>query len=341
MGKILTASGPPVEATFRIESTWQEALKNAIRSGADLCQRLQIPLQAACGTAESDFPVFAPLEYVSRMQPGNPRDPLLLQVLASTQELGEPGVGLIDAVGDAAAERLPGLLQKYQRRALMITTGVCAVHCRYCFRRHYPYSAVPKGKTGWQPALDAIAADLSLDEVILSGGDPLTLTDGLLSWLIARIGEIQHIRRLRIHTRVPVVIPQRIGPKLLAWVGSTRLPIYMVLHFNHPAEVDANVENALKQLRQAGVTLLNQAVLLRNVNDSLQTQCELCLKLVDNQVLPYYLHQLDPVQGALHFGVSDEKAIEIANRLADQLPGYAVPKLVREVAGQRSKFRLV
>jgi lysine 2,3-aminomutase len=341
MAKILTASGPPVEATFRIESTWQEALKNAIRSGAELCQLLKIPLQAACGTAETDFPVFAPLEYVSRMQSGNSRDPLLLQVLASSRELDEPGVGMIDAVGDAAAERLPGLLHKYERRVLLITTGACAIHCRYCFRRHFPYSAVPKGKTGWQPALDAIAADHSLDEVILSGGDPLTLTDGALSWLVARIAEIEHIRRLRIHTRVPVVIPQRIGPELLAWVRSTRLPVYMVLHFNHPAEVDANVANSLTQLKQAGVTLLNQAVLLRDINDSLQTQCELCLKLIDNQVLPYYLHQLDPVQGALHFGVSDERAIEIARQLAEHLPGYAVPKLVREIAGQRSKFRMV
>ncbi len=341
MAEILTPRDAPVEATLPTQITWQRALKRALRSGTELCRHLQIPQQHACTEAEADFPVFAPLEYIRRMETGNPRDPLLLQVLAQAEESDPQPNSFTDPVGDSAAQRLPGLLQKYDRRALLITTGACAVHCRYCFRRHYPYSAAPLGQVGWQPALDAITHDETLDEVILSGGDPLTLADSSLAWLVAQINEIKHIRRLRIHTRLPVVIPQRVSPPLIQWLGASRIPVYIVLHFNHAAEIDASLEMPLRQLRQSGATLLNQAVMLRGVNDSFVAQRELCLALLDQQVLPYYLHQLDPVQGAMHFGVEDELAIEIVTQLAHHLPGYAVPKLVREVAGEPSKRRLV
>lgn len=316
---------------------WQTALKRAVRSGRELCQALNIPVELASHRAEADFPVFAPWEYVARMQVGNPRDPLLLQVLAGEQEMAAQPDALRDPVGDGQAERLPGLLQKYDRRVLMITTGACAVHCRYCFRRHYPYDAAPRGREGWGKSLRSIADDPSLDEVILSGGDPLTLADGSLAWLAEQIGAMEHIRRLRIHTRLPVVIPQRVCAELLDWVRQSPLTIYFVLHFNHAAEIDQPVRTALRQLRHAGATLLNQAVMLRGVNDSCEAQTALCLSLVNEHVLPYYVHQLDRVQGAMHFAVTDATAVAIMAEMQTKLPGYAVPKLVREIAGQPSK----
>ncbi|MCA9134127.1 MAG: EF-P beta-lysylation protein EpmB, partial [Planctomycetales bacterium] len=340
MAEILASRGPSVEATLRPVASWPEALKGAIRSGAELCRQLQLPPELASDEAESDFPVFAPLEYVRRMKLGDAQDPLLRQVLGVPQETSDPLSGQRDAVGDLAAVRAPGLLHKYDRRVLMITSGVCAVHCRYCFRRHFPYQTAPKGRAGWQQSLEIIAADPSIDEVILSGGDPLTLADEPLRSLVADIQDIPTIRRIRLHTLVPVVIPQRVCEPLLAWVRQSRLPIYFVLHFNHANEIDAAVAKAVDQLRRAGATLLNQAVLLRGVNDSVAAQSELCLRLVDLQILPYYLHQLDRVQGALHFEVSDERALAIAQALPAHLPGYAVPKLVRETAGEPSKTLL-
>jgi EF-P beta-lysylation protein EpmB len=316
---------------------WQTALKRAIRSGHELCQALNLPAELASPRAEADFPLFAPWEYVARMQEGNPRDPLLLQVLAGEQEMAPQPDALRDPVGDGPAERLPGLLHKYDRRVLMITTGACAIHCRYCFRRHYPYDTAPRGREGWGQSLLSIADDPSLDEVILSGGDPLTLADSSLAWLATQIGAMTHIRRLRIHTRLPVVIPQRICAELLDWVRQSPLTIYFVLHFNHAAEIDQPVRTALRQLRQAGATLLNQAVMLRGVNDTCEAQTALCLSLVNEHVLPYYVHQLDPVQGAMHFAVPDASAVAIMAEMQTKLPGYAVPKLVREIAGQPSK----
>ncbi len=335
---------PKILATIPlpVEGTWQTSMKRAIRSSVELCQALKIDPQLACSTAEAGFPVFAPLEFVQKMQVGNPRDPLFLQVAAGLDENSHENQahGYYDAVGDKAAERSPGLLQKYDRRVLMIASGACAIHCRYCFRRHYPYSSAPRGKLAWQASMDLIAADKTLDEVILSGGDPLTLADDSLAWLIESIIAIKHIRRVRIHTRVPVVIPQRICAALLEWVSRCSLPLYFVLHFNHANELDAATHAALSQLRRAGATLLNQAVLLAGINDSFEAQRDLCLGLVDQQVLPYYLHQLDLVQGALHFEVSDVRAREIHAELQSHLPGYAVPKLVREQPGKRSKTAL-
>ena len=340
MDRILTASEVPVEATLGSQPSWQGAMKRAVRSGRELCARLQLPLELVTSQAEHDFPVFAPLEYVNRMQSGNPGDPLLRQVLAVQEELQDVDGSLLDAVGDHAAQRLPGLLQKYAGRALLITTGACAVHCRYCFRRHYPYHTVPVGKAGWEPALAELAADASLEEVILSGGDPLTVSVASLAWLTDRIARIAHVRRLRIHTRLPVVIPQRVCPALLEWLSALPIAAVIVLHFNHAAEIDSRVAQSLAELRQAGALLLNQAVLLRGVNDTCQAQYALCQALVNLQVLPYYLHQLDPVQGAMHFAVSDEQARQIIAHLVDSLPGYAVPKLVREIAGEKAKRRL-
>ncbi len=337
MAEILAAHATSVEATLAHKRSWQQALKGAIRSGSQLCQALGLPSDVACQRAEEDFPVFAPWDFVARMQPGAPDDPVLRQVRGASAERSPQPDSLLDPVGDTAAQLQPGLLKKYQRRVLMITTGSCAVHCRYCFRRHYPYDTAPRGRDGWERSLQAIADDPSLDEVILSGGDPLTLADSSLAWLVSQIADIPHIRRVRVHTRLPVVIPQRVCSELLDWAHQSSLAMFFVLHFNHAAELDHAVAAGLKQLRQAGVTLLNQAVMLRGVNDSLSAQRDLCLRLVNEQVIPYYVHQLDPVQGALHFAVPDREAVAIMQQLPALLPDYAVPKLVREIAGQASK----
>jgi EF-P beta-lysylation protein EpmB len=242
-----------------------------------------------------------------------------------------------DPVGDQAAEILPGLLQKYARRALLITTGACAVHCRYCFRRSYPYSAVPKSPAAWEPALEHIARDGSLDEVILSGGDPLMLSDTSLGWLVERLNQIPHIVRLRIHTRVPVVIPQRVCPELLDWLGRARQQVVWVTHINHPQEIDDRLQQSLHQLHAHGAVLLNQAVLLRGINDSSDTLEQLSQRLLAARVLPYYLHQLDQVTGAAHFEVTIKQGRELIDQLRASSSGYGVPKYVVEVAGDSSK----
>lgn len=337
MAEILATNAASVEATLGAEIPWQQAMKGAIRSGRQLCHELQIDADEVSLTAERDFSVFVPWEYANRMRVGEPADPLLRQVLARVAETQPDPLGKTDPVGDLAAQTSPGLLQKYNGRALLIATGACAVHCRYCFRRHYPYSTAPKGFEGWQRALDAIAADDTLSEVILSGGDPLTLTNSSLGGLLEGINGIAHVRRLRIHTRLPVVIPQRVDQGLLECLRSARPAVYFVLHFNHAQELDEATCRALRRLRSVGTTLLNQAVLLRGVNDSFQALSDLCLQLSDQHVLPYYLHQLDPVLGARHFEVSDGEARELICRLREHLPGYAVPRLVREVAGNSSK----
>lgn len=317
---------------------WTDAMRCAIRSGKELMAALSLPAELACSESEADFPVFAPWEYVRRMQSGDPHDPLLLQVLATHAERDSSATGQLDPVGDLESEVVPGLLKKYARRALLITTGVCAIHCRYCFRRNFPYQSAPTGPEGWRKAIDSIRDDNSLEEVILSGGDPLSVRDASLRRLVNSLNAIPHVSRIRLHTRFPVVIPSRICDELLQWVSESRCAMYFVLHFNHAAEIDKNVESAMRLLRKAGASLLNQSVLLRGINDSWTTQRELCRALIELHVLPYYLHQLDPVQGGVHFGVSDTEALQIIAKLQSELPGYAIPRLVREIAGHPHKL---
>ena len=322
--------------------SWQQALKDAVRDPVELCRLVGLPGQyepAARRAAES-FPVFAPRGWIARIGFGNPHDPLLRQVLPLGEELNWPAAFTTDPVGDRPARRAPGLLHKYSGRALLVTTGACAVHCRYCFRRHFPYSEAPRGLAAWQPALDQIAADESLSEVILSGGDPLTLVDDVLAELAQRLAAIGHVRRLRVHTRLPILIPERVTPELLAWLTGTRLTPVMVIHANHAAELDAHVAAALARLARAGVRLLNQAVLLRGVNDTVEALAALSERLVDLGVLPYYLHQLDRVAGAAHFEVPEDVGRQLIDELRARLPGYAVPRYVREVAGAAYKIPL-
>lgn len=342
MATILASIPSGVEATSHTAVRWQDSMRSAVRSGHELLRMLDLPLSEHSVGAADEFSVFAPREFVAKMRVGDPSDPLLRQVLASPAELDEKwsAGALRDPVGDEAAKRHPGLLQKYRGRALLIASGACAVHCRYCFRRHYPYQSAPKGPSGWQSALDALRADETVEELILSGGDPLTVADLQLRWLVDEVNQIHHIRRLRIHTRTPVVIPQRVCPELLDWVLHSRAAVYFVLHVNHPREIDDEFAGAMKLLRTSGATLLNQAVLLRGVNDNADVQLELCRKLVDIQVLPYYLHQLDRVSGSLHFETKIETGRAIIEHLRANLPGYAVPKLVCEEPGKPSKTPL-
>ncbi len=248
-----------------------------------------------------------------------------------------PSLYSSDPLGESAATLQPGLLQKYSSRVLLVTTGVCAVNCRYCFRRHFPYEESPKSPTQWEPALEQIAADRQLEEVILSGGDPLMLADQNLARLIGRLNSIPHLKRLRIHTRMPIVIPQRVTNELLEILATCKLQPIVVIHTNHAREIDNAVESGLERLRNAGVLLLNQSVLLHRVNDQADVLIELSQRLLDCRVLPYYLHKNDPVMGTEHFEVSIDKGIELIASMRAALPGYAVPRFVQEIAGEPNK----
>ncbi len=338
MGIVATESGS-VRATARPVESWQQAMKTAVRDPLRLCRLLDLPREydEPAVRAARAFPLFVPLSFVAKMQPGDPHDPLLRQVLPLAEELDDTPGFTADPVGDLAAELSPGLIKKYHGRALLIATGACAVHCRYCFRREFPYSETPRAPAAWQAALDQLAADPSVDEVILSGGDPLTLPDSHLADLTERLASIRHLRRLRIHTRLPIMIPERVTAALVNWLNVTRLTPIVVVHANHPAELDEPVAEALSRLIDAGIPLLNQAVLLRGVNDDEHVLEQLCRRLVDLRVMPYYLHQLDRVRGAAHFEVPIERGIELIELLRARLPGYAVPRYVQEVPGENEK----
>ena len=322
---------------------WQQAWREAVRDPRELLAMLGLDALAEglSDAAASQFPLRVPRGFVARMRHGDPADPLLRQVLPILDEDRiVPGFAL-DAVGDGAARRGGGVIHKYNGRALLVATGSCAVHCRYCFRRHYPYAEDTAAAAGWREAVETIRADASIHEVILSGGDPLSLADHKLAELTDALRGIPHLRRLRIHTRLPIVLPERVDAGLLAWLRGLRWPVAIVVHANHANEFDAAVDAAMAALRDAGATLLNQAVLLRGVNDSLEALADLCERGHAAGVLPYYLHQLDRVAGAAHFEVDDAQALALHAGLAARLPGYLVPKLVREVAGAPGKTPLV
>ena len=314
-------------------------MKRAIRNSTDLCSALNLDINEVklSVDGETQFPVFVPLEFLCRMNRNDANDPLLLQVLPRTEESVIDPNFEFDPVGDSKVENAPGLLHKYVGRVLLILSGVCGVHCRYCFRRHYPYSFAPKSIERWLPALEYIQNDQSIHEVILSGGDPLTVVDEHLAQLVDRLDAIPHVRRLRIHTRLPVVIPQRVDQSLCDWLEATRLSKWIVLHINHAQELDASLVQAISRLQKSGALVLNQAVLLRGINDSVSQLESLCESLVDLGVMPYYLHQLDRVSGATHFEVERSRGLAIMADLAKRLPGYAIPKYVAEIAGEASK----
>lgn len=336
------AAAPPVPQAFE-EPRWQTLLANAVTNAQELCQILGLDPALVPGAlaAAGQFPLRVPRSFVARMRHGDPQDPLLRQVLPVAAELALAEGFVTDPVGDLASREVPGLLHKYEGRALIVSTGACAVHCRYCFRRHFPYADQSPLAGGWQRTVDHLRSDSSIGEVILSGGDPLSLSDRRLMQLTEALQEIPHIRRLRIHTRYPIVLPERIDAGLLKWLTNVSLQKVVVIHANHARELDASVERACRALSGAGATLLNQSVLLAGINDSAAALIELSERLFAMHVLPYYLHVLDRVQGAAHFDVAEERASELHAQLLGRLPGYLVPKLVREVAGAASKTPLV
>jgi L-lysine 2,3-aminomutase len=323
------------------EPDWRRAFRDAIDDAHELLALLGLEgLAGRLPAGDAGFPLRVPRGFVARMRRGDPQDPLLRQVLPLDEELRPvPGFG-IDAVGDLASRGARGLLHKYQGRALLVATGSCAIHCRYCFRRHYPYAADSAASAGWREALDYIAADPKVTEVILSGGDPLSLSTAKLTEFGDAAARIPHLRRLRIHTRLPVVLPERVDAALLAWLAALPLQKVVVVHVNHANEIDAGVGVALRRLHAAGATLLNQAVLLRGVNDDTGALVELSERLFEHGVLPYYLHQLDRVAGAAHFEVPDAIAQSLRDELRARLPGYLVPRLVREIPGEAGKTPL-
>ncbi len=321
---------------------WQSELANAVRSTEELLQLLGIEAGPAIIAPRVDgFPLRVPRGFVRRMQAGNAQDPLLLQVLPVLAETATAAGYQQDPLAETSAMPVPGLLHKYRGRALLTVTGACAVHCRYCFRRHFPYHDANPAGDQWVNAVRYLDAHTDIHELILSGGDPLSLTDRRLAQLSRQLDKIAHLHTLRIHTRTPVVLPERVDSGLLEWIANRPQRVVMVIHCNHPNEIDDHVMIAMRQLAQADVTLLNQSVLLKAVNDDTDTLVRLSERLFAAGVLPYYLHQLDRVQGAAHFEVDDLRARSLHADMRSRLPGYLVPRLVREEPGATGKTLLV
>lgn len=321
---------------------WRSELKEAVTSVAELGRMLGLALDEQVNDASAGFPLRVPRPFVARMRRNDPNDPLLRQVLPTAAE-SDPVYMLpdgtrfsVDPLREKDFARAPSVIQKYRGRALLITTPACAIHCRYCFRKHFPYEE--HGPDRREAALAALREDAEVTEVILSGGDPLVLTDAALGELVRRLDAISHIERLRIHTRLPIVLPSRITRDLLDVLASTRLRVVVVAHANHPRELDADTARAFACLAKVpGITLLNQSVLLRGVNDAAPTLCALSERLFEQGVLPYYLHMPDAVLGTHGFHVTEARARRIHDTMGESLPGYLLPKLVREEPGRAAK----
>nr|WP_026006213.1 EF-P beta-lysylation protein EpmB [Moritella dasanensis] len=322
----------------KMQENWKKDLARAISDPRKLLFILELPETTfqADFAARQLFPMRVPQSFVDRMEKGNPKDPLFLQVMPKQQEFIQKA-GFIKDPLDEHESIVPGLLHKYTNRVLFIVRGGCAINCRYCFRRHFPYQENSNNKHEWQQAIDYIRSKPEVIEVIFSGGDPLMANDEQLGWLVEQLEQIPHLKRLRIHTRLPVVMPSRVTDEFVALLKQSSLRCSVVLHINHPNELAAELPVALAKLTAAGIDLYNQAVLLADINDNADDLVELHERLFDNRIQPYYLHVLDKVEGASHFEVSEEKAVALMNELLLRLPGFLVPKLVREIGGEKSK----
>ncbi|WP_417223584.1 EF-P beta-lysylation protein EpmB [Amphritea sp.] len=325
-----------------LPDTWQTLLSQTLESPEELIRYLQLPetLLQGAQRGHAEFAMRIPRPWLDRIEKGNINDPLLRQVLPLGEELDDVPGFTQDPLEEMHSNPVDGLIHKYKGRVLIILTGACAINCRYCFRRHFPYAENRLGPQQWQKILAYISADSSITEVIFSGGDPLVSSDTRLKQFISDLEQIPHLTRLRIHSRLPVVLPQRITDTLTSILNQSRLNVVTVIHSNHPQELDDQVASAIQRLRQADVTVLNQAVLLRGVNDSLDILKALSEKLFNIGVLPYYLFTFDPVKGAAHFDLPDAEAKQLLRQLQDQLPGYLVPRLAREIPGRGAKTLL-
>jgi EF-P beta-lysylation protein EpmB len=320
---------------------WQQQMATGFSDVASLLKWLQIDPSSIRGGIDSDsgFPLKLPLSFVRRMRRGDPEDPLLLQVLPTGHERKSIPGFVQDPVGDLAATERPGLIRKYNGRALLIATAACGIHCRYCFRRHFPYSDQRLDRDLPGDVLEALSAP-DIEEAILSGGDPLTLSDGRLARLLDQLAGLGNLRRIRIHTRMPTLLPARVTTALADYLSGYSLPVAMVLHVNHANEYNSETDEACSHLRRHGVHLLNQAVLLKSVNDSVESLEKLCTRGYEAGILPYYVHQLDRVAGSAHFEVENTTAKELEHALRVRLPGYLVPRFVSEIPGELSKIPL-
>jgi len=324
-----------------ITAGWQEQLRAAWRDPRALLVALDLDPDAFDLAGQPDFGFLVTQSFARRMRRGDPHDPLLRQVLPLSSE-AEPQAGFVaDPVGDRDSRATAGVLHKYHGRALLMTTGACPIHCRYCFRREFDYRADQLDATRLRAATDYLAGAREIEEVILSGGDPLMLSNARLERMTAALSEIGHLRRLRIHTRMPVTLPDRVDRGLTEWLAGLPWRTLVVVHANHAREFDADVAAAIGRLAAVGAQVLNQAVLLGGVNDSLDALCALMETGFDAGALPYYLHMLDPVAGSAGFAVDTPRALELAAGMRERLPGYLVPRLVREIAGESSKTPLI
>ena len=322
-----------------MQRRWQQQQQQAIRDPMQLVKLLGLDETFAehAKAAARHFPLRVPMPFALRMEPGNPNDPLLRQILPLDAELTPNKDYSDDPVADLQSIVAPGVLHKYNGRALLTVSPVCGVHCRYCFRREFPYEENHAGGKQQAQTLDWLAENEDINEVIFSGGDPLMLSDDVLSGFVAELEEIPHIRRVRIHTRQPIVLPSRVDSALLDWLGDTHLQTVMVLHCNHANEIDDDVYAAMDDLRSSGTTLLNQSVLLKGVNDDIDVLCKLSEALFNGGALPYYLNMLDKVSGSAHFDVPKKTAIALATEMRTRLPGFLVPRLVKDEPGTAAK----
>lgn len=329
---------PRTIATWQSLS-WQEELSQLITDPKSLLDLLQLDesLLPQAKKAAEEFPLRTTQSFARRIEPGNIADPLLRQILPIEHELSSPAEFSFDPLAETRSTPAKGLIHKYEGRVLLIAASQCAINCRYCFRRHFDYAGNTPSRNEWKEALTYIQSDSSIEEVILSGGDPLALADKQLEWLINEINQIPHITRLRIHTRLPIVLPSRMTPTLLKVLAEQALPTVMVVHCNHAQEIDDEVLRALSNVSESGITLLNQTVLLKGVNDCADSLRDLSKRLFTAKALPYYLHILDKVKGAAHFYVNEADATALHRQLLNTLPGYLVPKLVKEVPDEPSK----
>ncbi len=327
---------PPTES-------WQNQMISAICSVEDLCSALELTAdQLSLSTrAQDGFPLLVPRAFVDLMEKGNPRDPLLLQILHQREEdFHQPGF-TDDPLDEHRFNPLPGVIHKYPGRVLLVVSGKCALNCRYCFRRNFPYDENTPGRADWRRIFRYLEEDSSLTEAILSGGDPLSAPDRHLAWITRNLEAVTHLKRLRIHTRLPVTIPERINGELLDWITGTRLQVHVVFHINHPHEIGENFRRAALKLHYRGIQCLNQSVLLKHINDDINTLVALQERSCEAGILPYYLFCLDRVQGATHFEVEPDRAIDLARQMRECLPGYLVPRLAMENPGAKSKSILV
>lgn len=334
----LSRSVPPASAASR--EAWQVELADAVKTIEDLCRRLELePHELGVSEAAAkDFPCLVPLSYLDRMRPRDPCDPLLRQIVPVREELSPHGA--FDPLRESDCHAAPGLLQKYPGRALLITTSACAVHCRYCFRRHYPYHQEPHSWSSWESTWQLLRETPSIEELILSGGDPLMLDDQRWEVLFKQLMTIPWLKRLRVHSRMPIVLPSRVTTRWLDLLISAPWRIVVVVHANHAQELIGECADTLKQMTASGLMVLNQSVLLRGVNDRVEALEALCLRLIDLGVVPYYLHQMDRVRGTLHFEVDEAEGLQLMSALRERLPGYAVPRYVREIPGAAGKSLL-